>query len=136
MKKDIIIPKVEGVAFVVAEEKNKENVIEYTVYMLNLREDIMEGIMIVSQGYGTNEQTGEKIKTSTIRRSLEILLPGEVAKIEPIMPEVFGLTNEFFLSFWINEVMYDKKFIFLPDSIQEKNMIFIETLGVRGVMIK
>jgi hypothetical protein len=48
---------------------------------------------------------------------------------------VFGLTNEYMLSFWVNDVMYDKKFIFLPETIQEKNMRLIPQLGVKGVMI-
>lgn len=135
MKKDFVIPKVENVAFAVTAELI-ENELAYNVYLLNLRDDIMEGIMITCQGYGKDEQTGETIRTSVIRRSLEVLLPNEVAKIEPIMPDVFGLTNEYFISFWVEDTMYDKKFLFLPDSINEKNMIFIEQLGKKGVMVK
>ncbi|HRO74562.1 MAG TPA: hypothetical protein PLP27_00255 [Crocinitomicaceae bacterium] len=135
MKKDFDIPKVENVAFAITHELI-ENEPAYYVYLLNLRDDIMEGIMITCQGYGKDEQTGETIRTSLIRRSLEVLLPNEVAKIEPIMPEVFGLTNEYFISFWVEDTMYDKKFLFLPDSINEKNMVFIEQLGKKGVMIK
>jgi len=135
MKKDILIPKVENVAFVVAMEQGENEEPAYNVYLLNLRDDIMEGIIVTSTGYGKNEQTGETIRTSTLRHCMEILLPNEAAKIEPIMPDVFGLTNEYFLSFWVNDVMYDKKFLFLPDAISEKNMIFIDKLGVKGVMI-
>src|SRR5690554_2016226 len=134
MKKDIIVPKVENVAFVITQEKYEgEN--EYHVYLLNLRDDIMEGIIVTSQGYGKNEETGEVIRTSMLRHCLEVLVPEEAAKIEMIMLEVFGLSNEFFLSFWVNDTMYDKKFIFLPDTIKEENMIFIEALGKKGVMI-
>ncbi len=132
MKKDIIVPKVENVAFVITSEHDGTS---YDVYLLNLRDDIMEGIIVTSQGYGKNEETGEVIRTSMLRHCLEVLLPGEVAKIELIMPDVFGLSNEYFLSFWVNEKMYDKKFIFLPDSIKEENMIFVEELGKKGVMI-
>jgi hypothetical protein len=95
----------------------------------------MEGVIITTCGYGENLSTGEKITTSTLRHCLEILLPEEAAKIEPIMEEVFGLNNEFWVSFWVNDVMYDKKFVFLPESIQEKNMKLIPKLGQKGVMI-
>jgi hypothetical protein len=135
MKKDIIFPKVENVAFAVVEDTNELNEIHYNVYLLNLRDDIMEGIMIVSQGYGKNEATGEAIRTSTIRRSLEVLLPNEIAKIEPIMPELFGLTNEYHISFWVEDIMYDKKFIFLPETINPKNMIYIKQLEKKGILI-
>jgi hypothetical protein len=96
----------------------------------------MEGIIITSTGYGENVMTGEKIKTSTLRHCLELLLPNEAARIEPIMEEVFGLTNEYWVSFWVNDVMYDKKFLFLPETIQEKNMKLITQLGAKGVIIK
>jgi hypothetical protein len=95
----------------------------------------MEGIIITSTGYGENANTGEKVKTSTLRHSLEVLLPNEAAKIEPIMEDVFGLANEYWVSFWINDQMYDKKFVFLPETIAEKNMKLIPVIGEKGVMI-
>jgi hypothetical protein len=96
----------------------------------------MEGIIITSTGYGENANTGEKIKTSTLRHCIEVLLPNEAAKIEPIMEEVFGISNEYWVSFWINDVMYDKKFVFPPESICEKNLKPIKQLGVKGVMLR
>ena len=95
----------------------------------------MEGIIISSTGYGQNTKTGDRIKTSTLRHSIEVLLPNEAARIEPIMPEVFGLSNEYWVSFWVNEVMYDKRFVFPAESISEKNMQMIEILGQKGVII-
>jgi hypothetical protein len=135
MREELKGPKVENVRVVVIPEKNPEGGIQHYVYLLNLREDIMEGIIITSKGYGTNVETGESVKTSTLRHSLEVLLPDEAAKIEPIMEEVFGLTNEYWVSFWAEDVMYDKKFIFLPETINEKNYIEIPKLGLKGVMV-
>ena len=135
MREELMGPKVENVRVVVVPEKNPEGGIQHYVYLLNLREDIMEGIIITSKGYGTNVETGESVKTSTLRHSLEVLLPDEAAKIEPIMEEVFGLTNEYWVSFWADDVMYDKKFIFLPETINEKNYTIIPKLGAKGVMV-
>lgn len=136
MREELLGPKVEDVAFVIAKEINELNEAMYNVYLLNLRDDIMEGIIVTSTGYGENLETGEKIRTSILRHSLEILLPEEVAKIEPIMEEVFHLANEYWISFWVNEVMYDKKFVFLPDSISDENMVYIKQLDKKGVIIK
>jgi hypothetical protein len=135
MKEGLLGPKVENVAFAVVEEKDENNDVMYYVYLLNLRDDIMEGIIVTSTGYGENANTGERIRTSTLRHSLEVLLPNEAAKIEPIMEEVFGLANEYWVSFWVNEVMYDKKFVFLPETIAPSKMKLIPILGARGVMI-
>jgi hypothetical protein len=135
MREELKGPVVENVRIVVVPEKNEEGAIQHYVYLLNLREDIMEGIIITSKGYGENVETGEKVKTSTLRHSLEVLLPNEAAKIEPIMEEVFGLTNEYWVSFWADDVMYDKKFLFLPETINEKNYIEIPKLGGKGIMV-
>lgn len=136
MREELLGPKVEGVAFVITKEINELDEAMYNVYLLNFRDDIMEGIIITSRGYGENLVTGEKIRTSTLRHSLEILLPEEAAKIEPIMENLFHLANEYWISFWINDVMYDKKFVFLPDSISDENMVYIKLLDKKGVIIK
>lgn len=134
MKDELKGPKVEKVSVAIV-EMMVENEKSYYAYLLNLREDIMEGIIVSSTGYGQNTKTGDRIKTSTLRHSIEVLLPNEAARIEPIMPEVFGLSNEYWVSFWVNEVMYDKRFVFPAESISEKNMQMIEILGQKGVII-
>jgi hypothetical protein len=136
MREELRGPTVEGVAFAVVQQMNEENEKVYYVYLLNLREDIMEGIIVTSQGYGNNVNTGEKIRTSKLRHSLEVLLPNEAAKIEPIMEEVFGLANEYWISFWVDGVLYDKKFVFVAESISEENMKILPLIGEKGVMIR
>jgi hypothetical protein len=136
MRKELLGPKVEDIAFAVIPEKNEDGGITHYVYLINYKQEILEGIIVTSVGYGQNANTGEKIKTSMLRHCIEILLPDEAAKIEPIMDEVFGLSNEYWLSFWINDVMYDKKFIFLPETIQEKNMQMIPEINKKGVIIQ
>jgi len=135
MREELLGPKVENVAVAVAQELNEHNEICYNVYLLNLRDDIMEGIIITSKGYGENVLTGEKVKTAMLRHCLELMLPNEAAKIEPIVEEVFGIANEFWVSFWVNDVMYDKKFIFPAESISEATIKNIPILGLKGVII-
>ena len=69
------------------------------------------------------------------RHKVDLLLPNEVAKIEPIMESVFGLANEFWVSYYCHDKMYDKKFVFLPETLMEKNMKIIPEIGDKGVMI-
>ncbi|MDP5099572.1 MAG: hypothetical protein NWQ27_06235 [Crocinitomicaceae bacterium] len=135
MRDELKGPLVENVGVAVIQMENELKEKLYEVYLLNLKEEIIEGVIITCRGYGENAITGEKVKTATTRHSLEILLPNEAAKIEPIMEEVFGIANEYWVSFWINDTMYDKKFVFVPESISEKNMKKIPLLGEKGVMI-
>lgn len=135
MREELKGPLVENIGVAVIQLENELKEKTYEVYLLNLKDEIIEGIIITSRGYGENAVTGEKVKTSTLRHSLEVLLPNEAAKIEPIMEDVFGIANEYWVSFWINDTMYDKKFVFVPESISEKNMKMIPVLGEKGVMI-
>ncbi len=136
MREELLGPKVENVAVAIVQEKGENDHIIYNTYLLNLKDnEIMEGIIITSRGYGENVTTGETVKTSMLRHCMEILLPNEAARIEPIVEDVFGLSNEYWVSFWVQDVMYDKKFIFLPETINEKNMKLIPQLNAKGVMI-
>lgn len=136
MREELKGPKVQGVAVAVIQELNEIDHQEYGVYIINYSKDILEGVIISSTGYGVNANSGEKIKTSTLRHTMEVLLPDEAAKIEPIMQDLFGLSNEYWVSFWINDVMYDRKYVFPAESITENNMKQIEIFNKPGVIIK
>ena len=135
MKENLKGPKVENLSVAIVQTE-VEGELSYYAYLLSSRDDIMEGIIISSTGYGQDTKTGEKVRTSTLRHTIEILLPNEAAKIEPIMPDIFGLSNEYWVSFWVNDVMYDKRFVFPAESICSENMQMINTLGQKGVIIK
>lgn len=135
MKEGLLGPTVEKVGIAVVQETNEQNEQMYYVYLINLRDDIMEGIIITSTGHGEDVKTGEKIKTSTLRHSLEVLLPNEYAKVEPIMDDLFGLANEYWVSFWVEETMYDKRFVFLPETILPSKMKEIPILGKKGILL-
>ncbi len=127
MKKDIQFLPVKDVFFTVAKEQE-----EWKVYLINRGTDLLENVMITSKGYG--EKDGEEQKTSVLRHSIPKLEAGEHALIEPIDPQVFHLNNEYWLSFFIGTQVYDKKYIFVPDSISENNLSFIPEINLRGII--
>ena len=134
MIKDIPKYEVKDVAMAVVQEENEEGALQWNVYLLNLKPDLIYGVLVASKGYGT--LNGETVKTSTLRHFIEDL-PGEsYAKIEPIMDKLFGLSNEFWLSFYHNNNLFDKKYVFLPESITEANYTMIPLIHKRGVMIR
>lgn len=136
MKEGLTGPIVENVAVAIVQELSEDKEFIYNAYLLNLREDIMEGIIISVTGYGKNPTSGESVKTATLRHSLEVLLPNEAAKIEPLMEEVFAIDNEFWISFWVNDDLFDKKFVFPAGSIQPEKMEIIPLLGFKGTLIQ
>jgi len=136
VKEDIQFPKVENIAVAVIKEWNDEKTHEvYNVYLLNFKEHIIKNTLVSSKGYGQNALTGEQVKTSVLRHFIGDLSPNSFVKIEPIMEEVFGISNEYWVSFFENNQLFDKKYIFLAESITEENMITVPLINKKGVMI-
>jgi hypothetical protein len=133
MKKDIHPPKVENVAVAIVKERNEINVEVWNVYLLNLGQELIEGVLVTSKGYG--EVRGESVKTSVLRHFLDTIEPGDFAKIEPIMENLFGISNEYWVSFYKHRVMYDKKYVFVAESISENHLTNIPIINQPGVMI-
>lgn len=71
MRKELQGPKVENVAVAVVQHIDKKKTKTYNVYLLNLSEEILEGIIITSKGYGENPKTAEKIETTVLRHTIE-----------------------------------------------------------------
>lgn len=136
MREDLLGPKVEGISIALVELPLEGAAPEYVVYMLSNREDIIEGIIVTSTGYGTDPSTGQEIKTATLRKGIEVMLPAEAARIELMMPELFGINNEYWVSFWVNDVMYDKRFVFEVGSIDPKKFVDIPHLNAKGIILE
>jgi hypothetical protein len=118
----------------IVREKNAEGADEWNVYLLNFKLVAIEGVLVTSTGYG--ELNGEPRKTSTLRHFLDTVGPESFVKIEPIHEQVFGLNNEYWLSFYVQKVMYDKQYVFLAESISEANCIKVPLVNKKGVLIK
>jgi hypothetical protein len=134
MKKDLPDNIVEDVAIAVALMSETPEVKNWTVYLVNLKNEPITNVLITSKGYG--EKDGKEVKTSLLRHFIGDVDAQAYAGVEAIDPAVFGLTNEYWLSYYIGNTIYDKKFIFLPESIVDGNLIRIPVLNKPGVMIK
>jgi hypothetical protein len=137
MRKDIELPKVKNVGVAIIKELNDDKSAEvYNVYVINFSNEILENVLVSSKGYGLNETTGETIKTSVLRHGLGEVKPKSFRKIEPIIEDIFGLSNEYWLSYYLGKKILDKKFIFLPESVREVNFIEVPIIKKKGVLIK
>lgn len=135
MKKDIEMPEVEGVYIAIAQEKNENQEDVWYVYLVNDKDGPIENVFVNSRGY-LNDLNGNKEKSSVLRHFYKVVAAKSVQKIEVIVPEVFKLNNEFFVSFYKDGKLFDKRFVFVPDSIQEKNFSLIPIVEKKGVWIK
>jgi len=134
MKKDIVIPKVKDVHVAVVREKNDKGELVWNVYLVNKQGVTLENVLVSSSGYKTDAQ-GNKQNSSTLRHFLENVPAQSAKKIEPIMEDVFGLNNEYFVTYFSADGMAEKQFVFVPDSILEENFTVIPFLDSKGIMI-
>ncbi|MFZ4475627.1 MAG: hypothetical protein ACOYPR_10575 [Saprospiraceae bacterium] len=136
MKKDIPILKVEDLAIAIVPRLPSEEDDDYfwDSYLINLKDEPIQGVLVNSRGYG--EIAGEQRRTSTMRYFWEEIGPLEVVKIEPVQKDVLSLANEFWVSFTYNDYLYDKKYVFVPGSMDEMHFTEIPFLDRKGVMIR
>lgn len=134
MRKDIQPPKVEGVAMAVVREADEHGELAWYVYLINQNDHALENVLVSSRGYG--EMEGEARETSELRHHLEMLGPKSWARIELIVEDVFPLSNQYWLSFYVGRELHDKKYIFLAGSIDEGNFTNLPLMNKRGVMIE
>lgn len=132
MKKDIPIRKVTDVAIAMVPDAQDENFWE--AYIINLKDEAIKNVLITSKGYG--EVKGEKITTTQLRYFYEIIGPEMAVKIEPIDVKLLTIANEYWISFNLDDFMYDKKYVFMPGSSAGLNRTTIPILNQRGIMIK
>jgi hypothetical protein len=133
MIKDLPENNVKDIGIAVALERESAESKIWYVYLINLKNEPIENVLITSKGYG--EKDGEQVKTSTLRHMIPVVDSNGYKLIEPIDEQTFGLNNEYWLSYYIGTNIFDKKFIFLPESIVEMNFIKLPVLNKPGVMI-
>lgn len=131
MKKDIKIPEVTDVYMAITHDYNevfKTN--DWNAFLINNKEEAIEMILIVSHGFDGD------IKTSKMRHKLEKLPAKSGAKIELMLDDVLKLNNEFKLTFFADNKLYEKTFLFKKNSIKESALRHIKILDKRGIIAK
>ena len=132
MKKDIPQHKVQDLAIAIVPGEEGEDL--WNTYIINLKDEPIQSVLVNSRGYG--EVEGEEIKTTVLRHYFEEIGPLQIKIIEPIQTKLFNITNEYWVSFKYDGYMYDKKYVFVKGSISEFNFTPIPFINKRGVMIR
>lgn len=133
MKKDLPPNIVEDIYIAVVLENESPEGKVWNVYLINEKNEQIDNVLVSSKGYGIKDD--REVKTSVLRHFIGDLAAKKFSLIEAIDEQVFGLTNEYLLSYYINGTIYDKKYIFLPESIIDSNLIRVPLLNKPGILI-
>lgn len=136
MLKDIPILKVEDLVIAIVPRQPHEEDADFfwDSYLINLKEEPIRSVLVNSTGYGN--LNGEARKTSTLRHFFEQVGGLQVVKIEPVQISLLQMTQEYWVSFSFDEYLYDKKYVFVPGSLEEMNFTTVPFLNRPGVMIR
>lgn len=138
MKQDIPFEPVVGVSIAIVPSADpteapldEGNALSWQVFLLNNNDFPLANVLIASDGYGT-QPTGEAVKTSTLRYHFPEIEARSATPIELIDPAVFHLTNQYWVSYYQEQQIFDKKFLFVPDSIVPANLSRLDLLAGRA----
>ena len=136
MKKDIPQHKVADLAIAILprEENGFQEEDLWDVFVLNMKNETIENVLVNSRGYG--ELEGEPMRTTILRHFFNEIGPNQAVLIEPIQTKLFDIANEYWVSFTYDGYMYDKKYVFVRGSIAEENFTTVPFIERKGVMIK
>jgi hypothetical protein len=138
MKQDIPFEPVVGVSIAIVPDAdflegtpNEAGTATWQVFLLNNNEFALENVLIASEGYG-NQPDGQAVRTSTLRYHFPEIAAYSATPIELIDPAIFHLTNQYWVSYYRDSQIFDKKFVFVPDSIVTANLSRLDLLAGRA----
>ncbi|TAH25691.1 MAG: hypothetical protein EAZ07_06320 [Cytophagales bacterium] len=133
MKQHIQFPSVEGVYIAIVKENENLEKPVWRVYLINTNNFELSSVAIRSKGYGFASE-GVSQETTVLRYFIQSVAAQHYEAIELIDHSVFHLYNEYWVSYFIGDQIYDKKFVFVPDSIVEQNLTKLPILEQLGIL--
>ena len=133
MLKDILVESIDGIAVAIIHELSDEMEMVYNVYAINYSKHLLEGVLVSSKGYG--KINGEDKTTSALRHFLDTMPALSYCKIEPIPEELFVLNNEYWMSYYVEGKIYEKKYVFEANSINEESFEIVSLINKPGLLL-
>jgi hypothetical protein len=131
MKKDIEIPIAKDVHVALIHEWNEEFLSkDWNAYVINDSDSPIEMVMVVSKGFD------DERKTSTMRHAIGVLAAKSYKKIEVVQEDVLVLNNEFFITYYVDNKLYEKRFLFGPGSVTVDALKTIPLVEKDGILAK
>lgn len=129
MKKDIIIPTVNDIHIAAVYVLNESfNTYEWNVYLINNQSTAIETVLVVSKG------AKEGTTTSVLRKQIKVIPAKSFVKLEYLHDDLLSVENRFLVSFFQDNQLFDKTFIFSKGSIHKNACIKLPIIPEKGVL--
>ena len=131
MRKDIKIPEVENVHIAAVKEWDKDFTDQqWYIHIINAREEEIDTVLVMSRG------NNDEKKTSTLRHNLGNITAKTVTKVELISLDVLSFSNEYWVTYFAGNRLFEKRFFFQPHDISDKNVVSLPVMDCEGVLAK
>lgn len=134
MKKDIEVTKVKAVYIAAIIEINEQLEEIWTVHIINDKKTPIEGVLVTSKGYEI-ENNVQYERSTLLRHRIGDVGANESAAIEMIAPEVFEIYNQYWVTFFQDGKLLEKKFTFGPFTIDKNFIEHLPSIGLKGILI-
>ncbi len=133
MLKDIELLNDTRVGVAIVKELNDALEEVWNVYIINFNTKAIQNVLVTCKGYG--QINNEHRETTVMRYFLGDIPETSFIKVEPIDPSLFVLNNEYFVTFYENGSILDKKLTFLSNTIYDDLLTEIELIKKAGVLL-
>ena len=133
MLKDIKLEHNANVGVAIVKELNDDLEVVWNVFVVNLGDEKIVNVFITCKGYGLINGTEQE--TTLMRYFLDDIDSQTAIKVEPINPDLFELNNEYFVVFYNNGNMIDKKLTFKENTISEDRLVQVPVLDCLGILL-
>jgi len=127
MKRDLNIEEVTGVY--IAFLPNRDN---WSVYIINNRNEPLETVIVNASGEGKLQ--GKEKQTATLRFLLNDLPAKSVKPFEVLLPDSLKLNHRYWVSYYIGNQIFDKKFIYNPE-LQGEDLQDLPVFDSPGILL-
>ncbi len=129
MKKDIEIPESKDIHLaIVLEEHPEYHTKDWNAYIINDSDSAIEMVIIVSKGFSENKITSE------FRHQVKLLPSESFAKIEFIEDKLLDINNQFAVTYFKDNKLFEKTFLFKAKTVNESNLQEIPVMILKGVL--
>jgi hypothetical protein len=135
MKKDIEVARVKHVYVAAIIEINEQLEETWNIHVINDLQIPIESVLVTSKGYEI--ENGKKFQRSTVlRHTIGDVKAKSSAVVEMISSEVFEIYNEYWLTFFQDGKLLEKKFTFGPFTIDKDFIEPLPTIDLKGIIVK
>lgn len=128
MLKDLKFDPVTDVKVAIAKTPEATGENTFYLYLINNKSEDLKNVLVMTEA--AEQEDGGGRKTSKLRHFFDLVAAEQSLKVETVDPAVLGFYNRVWLSFYINEQVYDKRYIIEP--FKEWDIEQIPELELKG----